>query len=377
MARIVWVTNVVTAYRAPVYAALARRWPGFVMLVEQEGAERIDAAAGAELGAIPVRRVRHLVIPRERTHPDGFRERVPVHLPYTTLAQLVLLGPRVVLSNELGLRTLWAVVYRVLFRRRLVVHVDVSDHTEKGRGRARHLLRELLLRGVDRVIVNGEGGRRYMRSAHPWYTAVDAVPYTSDVEALLALPREPRPPTPAEWRLVYVGRLIPLKGLGEFIGFLGELLVTRPEVRATLTLIGDGPLREELERQPLPRNLRLNFVGRVPHAALGQELVEQDVFVLPTLSDTWGTVVNEAMAAGLPVLGSVRSQAVEELVEDGVSGWRFDPLDPASVRGALVRCWEDRARSAGMGEAARETARRLSPAEVAARIDAVVNRLGE
>ena len=49
------------------------------------------------------------------------------------------------------------------------------------------------------------------------------------------------------------------------------------------------------------------------------------LLVFPTLADEWGVVVNEAMAAGLPVLGSVFSQAVEELIVDQVTGWIYNP----------------------------------------------------
>jgi glycosyltransferase involved in cell wall biosynthesis len=49
------------------------------------------------------------------------------------------------------------------------------------------------------------------------------------------------------------------------------------------------------------------------------------VLAFPTLADEWGLVVNEAMAAGVPVLGSRYSQAVEELVDDGRTGWTFHP----------------------------------------------------
>ena len=59
--------------------------------------------------------------------------------------------------------------------------------------------------------------------------------------------------------------------------------------------------------------------------------------LFPTLSDTWGLVVNEAMAMGLPVLGSVKSQAVTELIEDGVSGWWFDPTSPQDLERAVDR----------------------------------------
>jgi glycosyltransferase involved in cell wall biosynthesis len=61
------------------------------------------------------------------------------------------------------------------------------------------------------------------------------------------------------------------------------------------------------------------------------------IFVLPTLADEWGLVVNEAMAAGLPVLGSAYSQAVEELVEDCLTGWTFRPGQAGEMYKALDR----------------------------------------
>jgi glycosyltransferase involved in cell wall biosynthesis len=91
-----------------------------------------------------------------------------------------------------------------------------------------------------------------------------------------------------------------------------------------------------------------------------------DVFALPTLADEWGMVVNEAMSIGLPVLGSRHSQAVEELVEEGVNGWTFVPDRPEAVDEALERALgtppEQLAR---MGVAARDTVRPLTPEYVA------------
>jgi hypothetical protein len=53
------------------------------------------------------------------------------------------------------------------------------------------------------------------------------------------------------------------------------------------------------------------------------------------MADEWGVVVNEALASGLPVLGSMHSQAVEELICDGVNGWKFRPDNDADVIRAL------------------------------------------
>ena len=98
------------------------------------------------------------------------------------------------------------------------------------------------------------------------------------------------------------------------------------------------------------------------------------MLVLPTLADEWGVVVNEAMSAGLPVLGSVYSQAVEELVEDGHTGWTFAPDRPESLDAALTSALRTSSTDlARMGEAARQRAASLAPLHVAEAIAQAVS----
>jgi glycosyltransferase involved in cell wall biosynthesis len=61
----------------------------------------------------------------------------------------------------------------------------------------------------------------------------------------------------------------------------------------------------------------------VPYDQLPQFYGMAGILAFPTLADEWGMVVNEALASGLPVLGSLHSQAVSELVKDGENGWTF------------------------------------------------------
>jgi glycosyltransferase involved in cell wall biosynthesis len=75
----------------------------------------------------------------------------------------------------------------------------------------------------------------------------------------------------------------------------------------------------------------------VPYLELAPYFINSGIFVLPTRSDTWGLVVNEALAAGLPVLGSLYSQAVEELVKPGVNGWTFYADQPKEFQNALTQ----------------------------------------
>ncbi|MGH7192506.1 MAG: glycosyltransferase, partial [Candidatus Saccharimonadales bacterium] len=72
-------------------------------------------------------------------------------------------------------------------------------------------------------------------------------------------------------------------------------------------------VEDELRSLMPPANLTLNFLGERSYAQLADAYSAAGIFAFPTLADEWGLVVNEAMAAGLPVLGSRYSQAVEEL----------------------------------------------------------------
>ena len=134
--------------------------------------------------------------------------------------------------------------------------------------------------------------------------------------------------------------------------------------------MGDGEDRAALERAELGPNVVQRFIGAVPYADLPRHYAESDILLFPSLMDEWGFVVNEAMATGLPVLGSIYSQAVDELVRDGETGWVFDPLDRGSVAAALTRAidagptvW------AAMGETARQRIASLTPAMASARMD--------
>ena len=100
---------------------------------------------------------------------------------------------------------------------------------------------------------------------------------------------------------------------------------------------------------------------------------EADILVFPTLCDEWGLVANEAMAAGLPVLGSLFSQAVEELVEDGRHGWTYRPDRDAECRDAIDRALStSNDELAAMGRTCRERIADFSFDRVADRMVAAI-----
>lgn len=95
-----------------------------------------------------------------------------------------------------------------------------------------------------------------------------------------------------------------------------------------LILVGNGPLSEDIEfyiRRHAVRNVFMP--GFEQRKQIPQYLAVSDVFILPSISEPWGLVVNEAMAAGLPVLVSKRCGCYPDLVKKGVNGYSFDPFD--------------------------------------------------
>lgn len=93
----------------------------------------------------------------------------------------------------------------------------------------------------------------------------------------------------------------------------------------------------------------------------------------PTLTDEWGLVVDEALHSGLPVIGSVHSQAVEALIDDGVNGFQYDPDDEDSFALAMNQ-WViiDPSHRLGMSESARESVRSRTPETSASQLVSAV-----
>ncbi len=315
----------------------------------------------AEWGDLPVRVQKTLSYRTYKRYEGGFRDEIWRHIPYDTLPLLIRGRPDVVISTEFGFRTMQAAVYRMLFpKSRLIVWVGLSEHTEKGVPAWRVLQRKALLGLADAVSANGTSAINYLQWLGVPSEKIFRLPYCPDISGHLKLPLE-REPSAAR-RLLYVGGLSERKGLAPFLTVLSDWLRKRPDDRWELWIAGDGPLRVELERFSTPPQLRLQFLGSVAYERLPELYAQGGVFVFPTLADEWGVVVNEALAAGLPVLGSVYSQAVKELVQEGETGWTFRPDQPEEVERALDRALLTPAPTlAGMRETCRRTASQLTP----------------
>jgi glycosyltransferase involved in cell wall biosynthesis len=124
-------------------------------------------------------------------------------------------------------------------------------------------------------------------------------------------------------RLLFSGRLVPVKRVDLLIDAFAEIAASRPEW--DLLIVGDGALREQLQdRVPPGLRSRVTWTGFLAGQELALAYHAADVLVLPSDHEPWALVVQEAMAAGLVVVASDVVGAAKELIVDGISGRIFE-----------------------------------------------------
>ncbi|MBZ5582310.1 MAG: glycosyltransferase [Acidobacteriia bacterium] len=131
-----------------------------------------------------------------------------------------------------------------------------------------------------------------------------------------------------------------------------------------LVLAGDGPERDKIVEAMRVLNLgdSVRLAGFVQYDGLPALYARAGALVLPSVSEPWGLVVNEAMAAGLPVLVSKRCGCAPDLVQEGRNGFTFDPYETEQLARLMLRVssMSEDERSA-MGQTSREIISRWTP----------------
>ena len=172
-----------------------------------------------------------------------------------------------------------------------------------------------------------------------------------------------------EMAVAFLGRLVLEKGLDVFADAIHG--ATARGVPLRVVVIGDGPARPWFE-QNLPENSI--FVGMQSGADLATALASTDLFLNPSITETFGNVTLEAMACGLPVIAAQASGATN-LVQAGVTGTLVTPLDTDGFAAALDAYQRDPALRARHGEAGLAFAKTMDWDEINAAVMHVYERV--
>lgn len=178
--------------------------------------------------------------------------------------------------------------------------------------------------------------------------------------------------------LLFAGKLVARKRPADLLAAFEAFPALRE--RARLLVVGDGELRAGLEARARAGGLPVRFAGFLNQSEIPRAYAAADLLVLPSdAGETWGLVVNEAMASGLPAVVSDRVGCAPDLIVPGETGETFPCGDVAALASTLERWTDDPERTRAAGRAARElvTARFTVERTVEATLEALRFVTGE
>ena len=244
----------------------------------------------------------------------------------------------------------------------------------------KELLKRFLFRAVDGVKVPGPDGARMAQRYGVPRDRIHQVRQSIDVEHYRrALDVTPASRSEQRHRLglqgcvfLYVGRLWSGKGLDYL--FDAYQRVRRERADLSLLLVGDGI--DEAQYRALAHNLpNVTFAGFVQPTDLPGYYALADALVLPTLGDPHGLVVEEAMAAGLPVICTEAAGDIRQRLPDGRAGFVVPPADAAQLADRMILLAADAAMRTRLGAEGQERVSGYAHDQWAANFEAFVERI--
>jgi glycosyltransferase involved in cell wall biosynthesis len=259
------------------------------------------------------------------------------------------LRPDVVVVNGWGPRD--AILAHFWCRWNRKPRVLVSESLDRGADRSAlmEFIKREIIRGVGSALVAGAPQRRYAQALGVDPAAIRLGCAVVD-NAHFGRARSLR--TGSGRRVLTVARWSPEKNLLAAARAFHEFARHRPGTEQWVwTLAGYGPLARELEELAEGCAGHIRLIGAKSYAEMPAVFAEADLYWQPSVREPWGLVVNEAMAAGLPVLVSKYCGCHEDLVVAGI-GWVFDPDAESAMVQALECAAQRHEHWSQMGEAA-------------------------
>lgn len=266
---------------------------------------------------------------------------------------------------------------------RLVFWVVKSFESWVTRRPLRELVKRIILSHTDGVFTAGADGMSYAGRYGAPPERVHFVPHVIDGAHYArgaALPVAERKDLRKALRVggvvfLYVGRLWEGKGLRYLLDAF-DLTTRRVAGDVSLLLVGDGEHQGALRERCQSRGIgNVVFAGFRQKSELPKYYGLADVFVFPTLGDPYGMVVDEAMAASLPVISTSAAGEIRERIQPGENGYIVAPADPPAMAEAMIRLAHDEALRKRMGRAAAERMGSRSPRDWALTFEDAVRRV--
>jgi glycosyltransferase involved in cell wall biosynthesis len=372
--RVALVTNVLARYRVPCFSELAARMPGqvtFFLLAETMEHRRYVMAAGIPDGLpiVTLKGCRWSHPPYDDLHVNDVR---PVIFGgYDT----IILGA----WDEPTYLLLWA--WGIATGKKVVFWIESTAY-ELPRSSWKELYKRILMNRAAGCIVPGKRALEYCRNLGMPEDRIFVAPNAADREYFGRQAQRLGPHRDqlrAELGLsgtvvLFVGRFV--ESYKDVMTLIEAAASVEPDSSINLILAGDGPDRLTY-REWIAGNACTNvrFVGELDHDSLCEYYAAVDVIALPSKSETWGFVLNEAMEFGLPIVVSNAVGAGPDLVKCGKNGFVTPAGDPNCLAGVLKQLDADADMRMRMGSASRKIIGSFSPQRWAAATLEAINAI--
>ncbi len=351
MAKVAWLANNISHYHRVRADAFAREWPGSFTIIELSNRD-----------SLPVLQTKACEFARKITMFPGMAidEIASLRLRTSLLQSLEKMRPDVCCLNGWGLPGTAAMLHWALRRRVPCVLMSESNEHDAPRVWWKDAIKRCIVAQCSAALVGGSCSREYairlgMSPANIFdgYDVVDnehfragALRARASRDSTLALHGLPRS------YFLTCARFEPKKNLQALIDAHAAYVRQIGGEPWSLVIAGDGSARSAMESRAheLGVKERVIFKGLVNYEDLPAYYGLASALVHPSTTEQWGLVVNEAMAAGLPVLISERCGCAGDLVKHQVNGLLFNPCKTEEIAHAMLTAHREEARLEQMGQ---------------------------
>ena len=335
--RLTLITEIIAPYRIPVFNALAARDDvdlSVIFLAETDSSLRQWRVYKEDICFA------YQVLPSWRWRIAGYN----ILLNREMCARLDRLRPEVVVCGGYNYLASWQALWWANSRRiPFMLWSESNVRDMRSRYAIVEALKKHFLNACNGFVVPGRASLEYLRELGVGHRPIFTAPNAVDVDFFSRTSRWARENAADVRRrkglldryFLYVGRLVAEKGVFELLEAYVKLGADAHGAPG-LVFVGDGVERRRLEAKAQEKARgKVQFFGFAQREDLAEFYGLAEALVLPTYSDPWGLVVNEAMACALPVIVSKAAGCVEDLVAEGLNGFVVPPRDIAALRIAM------------------------------------------
>ena len=276
------------------------------------------------------------------------------------------ISPDAVIVCEYNMISIQAFLFCKIKKKKVISMTDGTLNAEKNFGKLRKSLRRLMIPRADMCIASSTKSKELQMHYGAKEDRIIIAYLTVDI-GYFRFKREEYHSN----KLLFIGSLIERKGIDLLLKALS--LVNKDY---TLTIVGDGEEKSRLVDY-VEQNGMKEFVEFVPFKQkekLSEIYNTHDIFVLPTREDCFGLVINEAMAASMPVISSCYADGTYDLVIDGENGYIVNPYDSVKFANTIEKLIDNYELVEKMGKASYEIINNFSFDRTSEAIGEAINR---